>query len=203
MKFIVPGSVQMPNSDVKDFATWPCKSRSSGFTLVEMISVLIIFAILALVALPRFFDPQNFYARIFFDHARSMLRDAQKIAIAQNRNVYVRLNGSSIAFCFTPFGGGGSCGTPVLAPGGNNSGSTNTLASCNSSNVWFCEAAPNGVSYAAAPATQYFFFSALGKPFYPADPVPVSNFVTLDLTFNGGGSARHIYVEAETGYVHP
>lgn len=184
-----------------------CKSSRSGFTLVELISVLIIISILALVALPRFFDNQAFDARIFYDQAQSMLRHAQKIAIAQNRNVHVRLDGASFAFCFDAFAADGTCSSQVPAPGGKNSGSADTMASCPNSATysatWFCEAIPTGIVYAADSATQRFYFNALGKPFYPADTPPASSFAKLDISLTGGGSTRHIYVEPETGYVHP
>ena len=193
----------MPTFGVQNKTVQSRVSPHKGFTLVEMIATLMIVAILALVAVPRFFERQDFDARIFFDQLQAMLRYAQKIAIAQNRDVQVRLDGASIAFCFAAFGAGGSCSDPVPAPGGKNSGSTATLASCNNNGTWFCEAVPDGMSYAAAPAIQYFYFNALGKPFYPADTVPVSTFSTLDLTLTGGDSVRHVYVEAETGYVHP
>jgi MSHA pilin protein MshC len=212
MNFRLPKTNQMADPVAKSLAIKPCSSRLCGFTLVEMVSVLVIFALLAVLVLPRFVERQAFDVRIFSDQAQSMLRHAQKIAIAQNRDVHVRLNGASIAFCFNPFVlGDESCGIPVPAPGGENSRSTNTLARCSNRPDWFCEAVPDDVNvnyaatvdYAAAPATQYFYFSALGRPFYRDDPVPVSNFVTLDITFSGGGLARHLFVEAETGYVHP
>ena len=93
----------MPISDGGDFAMRGCGIRCRGFTLVELVGSLIIASILTLVALPRLFDQQAFDARIFHDRAQSMLRYAKKIAIAQNRNVYVRLDGTSFAFCFSDF----------------------------------------------------------------------------------------------------
>jgi MSHA pilin protein MshC len=187
-----------------------CCIYRSGFTLVEVVSVLVIFAILALVALPRFFDRQVFDARIFHGQVQSMLRHAQKIAIAQNRNVHVRLNGTSLAFCFAAFPVAGTCDNTdqVPAPGGENSGSADTLARCSNRRTWFCEAVPLGMSYVVAPvggdpAIQSFYFNALGKPFALNDTAPVSHFTRLDLTLSGDGSTRHVFVEAETGYVHP
>jgi MSHA pilin protein MshC len=202
IKPVISASARMPASDAK-VGILRRRMQRNGFTLVEMISMLIIISILALVALPRFFNSQTFDARVFFDQAQSMLRQAQKIAIAQNRNVHVRLDSTSLAFCFVPFAADGTCSNQVPAPTGKNSGSAATLAICGNSNTWFCEAAPTDVNYASAPVTPYFYFNALGKPFYPANILPISNFSRLDLSFTGGGLTRHLFIEPETGYVHP
>lgn len=178
--------------------------RTSGFTLVEMVVVLIILAILAVVAIPRMFNLRTFEVRSFYDESMSMLRYAQKIAIAQNRNVHVRLNGTSIALCFTAFAIDGSCGSQVPAPTGTNSGRQATLNACANSTTWFCEASPANVTYITAPITASFYFSPLGKPYNPADNVPDSTFnQQLSITITGEDVSRQFFVEQETGYVHP
>lgn len=173
-----------------------------GFTLVELVSTLVIVGILAVVATPRFFDRQTYDTRAFSDRAQGMIRHAQKIAIAQNRNVHVRLDGTRIAVCFNPFAANGACTAQVIAPAGRNSGSAATLAACGN-NAWFCEAIPVGINFAAAPAVQGFFFNALGRPFLPTDTPPNSGFGTMNISLTGGGITRNIVIEAETGYVHP
>lgn len=182
----------MSTSTAKGFAMRLCKSSCRGFTLVELVAVLIITSILALVALPRFFDQQTFDARIRYDQAQSVLRYAQKIAIAQNRNVHVRMDSAGITFCFDrdPFAAGGTCSKPVPAATAQD-GSTAALA------------APIGIAYSVTPVIQGFYFNALGKPFNAADLPPNSTFVKADISLIGGGEARHIFIEPETGYVHP
>jgi MSHA pilin protein MshC len=182
-----------PLDDKTDVRRNATSGYEAGFTLVEMISMLIIMGILAAVAIPRFFNRQTFDARIFFDQTQSMMRYAQKLAIAQNRNVHVRLDGASFAFCFNAFAADGSCDNQVPPPAGANSGSAATLAACGNSNTWFCEAIPAGIAYMATPSASSFFFNALGQP---------STSGKLDITLSSGGALRHIFVEHDTGYVH-
>ncbi|MGZ3236518.1 MAG: pilus assembly FimT family protein [Burkholderiaceae bacterium] len=182
--------------------------QHKGFTLVELIMVLVLVGILAVTALPRFFSRSTYDTLEFFNQAEAMLRYAQKVAIAQNRAVYVRLDGVSIALCFDA-----ACGSPVMSPSGKNSGSTATLAACGASTTWFCEAVPTGMSYTAlnASAVSYltavganasFYFNALGTPFNTGDVAPTSNFnkpLTISIT---GDASRTFIIENETGYVH-
>jgi MSHA pilin protein MshC len=173
--------------------------RAAGFTLVELVVTLMIVSVLAIVAVPRFFDRQTFDARAYADQARSMLRFAHKLAVAQNRNVFVSLNGTSIALCFD------SACTPsarVSAPAGANSGSAATLAACGNDSTWYCEAVPEGVTYSTNPAAAVFFFNGLGKPYLPGNTPPDSTFTGLTLTVVGGGVNSQALVERETGYVH-
>ncbi|MEK7810720.1 MAG: prepilin-type N-terminal cleavage/methylation domain-containing protein, partial [Pseudomonadota bacterium] len=57
--------------------------KQRGFTLVELITVMVIVGILAVVALPRFFDKNTFDSRGYADQVISTLRFAQKVAVAQ------------------------------------------------------------------------------------------------------------------------
>jgi MSHA pilin protein MshC len=183
----------MSTSTAKGFAMRLCKTTRRGFTLVELVAVLIITSILALVALPRFYKPQAFDARIQYEQALSVLRYAQKIAIAQHRDVRVLLSSATMTFCF--MAADRTCTSiPVPAPTWQNDGSAAALAG------------PTGVTYSASPEIQDFYFSALGTPFKWSDGTPLpltppnSNYVDLSLT--EGGVIGRIYVEPETGYVH-
>jgi MSHA pilin protein MshC len=189
----------LPLSSVANDKKWACQRRHvSGFTLIEMIGVMVIMSILLFVATPRFFDRNAFDIRLFEDRIQSMLQYAQKTAIAQNRNVYVRLNGTSVALCLDS-----ACTNKVAAPGGNNSGTAATKNQCGGSvnAFWMCEGTPAGVVYAATPATAGFFFNALGKPFNTAGEASLA--AQLDISVAADGQARHMYIDPETGYVHP
>jgi MSHA pilin protein MshC len=161
--------------------------------MVELIVVMVLIGILGAIAGARFFDRRAFDTGEFAEQARAMLRYAQKEAIAQNRPVYVRLDGSGISLCFE---NAVSCQAAqrVLAPGGSNSGSSATKSYCGSS-VWYCEARPESITYTSSVSNLYF--DALGRPF---DASGV-NFAGLALNISGDGGTTTISVSPETGYV--
>jgi MSHA pilin protein MshC len=70
--------------------------HQAGFTLIELITNMIIVGILSVVALPRFADQGAFNSRGFHDETLSLLRYAQKTAIAQRRTVCVAFNGAGL-----------------------------------------------------------------------------------------------------------
>jgi MSHA pilin protein MshC len=157
--------------------------------------------ILGAVASSRFIGRESFDTRAYTDQTLAQLRFAQKAAIAQNRPVFVRLNGASIALCFDA-----ACATRVLASGGN-SASSKTLDACAQDKTWYCEAPPGPTTYALTPALDasqpYFFFSALGKPYAATDNVGAdATFARLEMTIQRGGESQTLHVEEETGYVH-
>ena len=171
-----------------------------GFTLVELIAVLVVGGVLAAVAAPRFFQQDTFDARSFADQNIGMLRYGQKLAIAQNRPVFVQLNGSRIALCFNT-----ACDAAnrVLPPAGGNSGRSATMSACANTTAWLCEAPPNNISYSVPADAAAFYFNALGRPFKASDAEPVSSFpARVSIGISGGGKTRNIIVEGETGYVH-
>jgi MSHA pilin protein MshC len=161
---------------------------------------MIIIGALGAVAAGRYFDRAGFDAEAFASQTRAMLRYAQKVAVAQNRSVYVRLDGSSVALCFDT-----SCDASgrVQAPSGANSGAAPTQQRCDNSPTWSCEATPAGISYTLAGSGSLFRFDALGKPYTQgdADTSAVSTFVRTEITIAGDGGTRTITVEPETGYV--
>ena len=183
--------------------------RPHGFTLVELITVIVLVAVVGAMAAPRFFERQTFDARSYADQVQAMLRYAQKLAVAQGQPVYVRLDGNSVALCRAyasdPLRPQCSPANQVPPPAGNNSASSATLAACANQTGWYCEGRPNGVTQVANPVTAYFYFDPLGKPFAAADvsPTTVSTFpARLQLTISGGGNVRSLFVESETGYVY-
>lgn len=77
-----------------------------GFTLVELITIIVIVGIVAVAAVPRFFDNDVFQARGTADQVRAALRYGQKVAIAQHRDVTVTVTAAANPDCGTVLVGG-------------------------------------------------------------------------------------------------
>lgn len=71
------------------------RNGQRGFTLVELITVMVIVGILAVAVLPRFFTVSEFEDRGSADQVKSLLRFAQKTAIAQHQNITVAISGGA------------------------------------------------------------------------------------------------------------
>ena len=96
----------------------PIKNKQlTGFTLIEMVVVIVIVGILAVVVLPRFTDQSTFDARGFYDETLSTLRYAQKTAVAQRRPVCATFTATSITLQIAA-NFGGTCDTNLTGPTG-------------------------------------------------------------------------------------
>jgi len=164
----------------------PCSrllAPQRGFTLVELIAVMVITGVLAAVALPRFFMRGSFDSRAFNDQIVSTLRYAQKTAIAQHRNVCVTFAApapSTVTLTIASLNGPASlCDTALHSP-------TGTPAY-----VITAPAAIAGSAFVGVPAN--FNFNALGRPsFVGAAPLAISV----------SGYALNVCVAPQTGYVY-
>jgi MSHA pilin protein MshC len=90
--------------------------RAQGFTLVELVIVLVVAGVLAGFAVPRFFDRGGFDSRGFQDQVLAGLRYAQKAAIAQHRSVCVTFTANSLTLTT---GATAACGTNLAGPDGS------------------------------------------------------------------------------------
>ncbi|GJI87050.1 hypothetical protein RugamoR1_02130 [Rugamonas sp. R1(2021)] len=179
--------------------------------MIELITVIMLMGILGAIGASRFFDNQFFESRVYADQAKILFRYAQKLAIAQNREVFVRSEPAGFALCFTL---GCPAGSLVPDPGGGNSGTSVTRTYCVFNGVyvanWACVGRPGNVAAAAVPARNefaggaFFFFDAMGRPHNNGDAVgAASTFATaMPITFTSGSTGFSVTIEAETGYVH-
>ena len=142
--------------------------------MVELILVMVIAGILAAVAVPRLVGNNSFDTRGFADQLAATVRFAQKLAIAQRRDVFVQFTANDATLCYVATA---ACPAASRAPGpGGEKPYTVT--------------APNGVTIASAVAA--LGFDAAGRPNIAAQ---------LDIRINGTGT-HHVWVEQETGYAH-
>lgn len=147
-------------------------AQNSGFTLVELVTVILLLGILSAVVLPRFFDATDFNSRGFYDEVAGAARYAQKLAVASGCDVQFTVSGGRYALnqrqdCVDK---SSAFNRPVLQPSGGD---------------LFARLAPNGVNLTASAAN--VVFDALGR----ATPGGVT--VTVD--------DRAFSIVGESGYV--
>lgn len=90
--------------------------RIDGFTLVEMISVLMVVGVLAVVALPRLSNIGAFTDVEYRDEIAAALRYAQKMAVAQRRLVCVTAAGNQINLAIASANPAVACTFPMPGP---------------------------------------------------------------------------------------
>jgi MSHA pilin protein MshC len=149
------------------------RDRTRGFTLVELILIVVLIGILSFFAGARISDRNQGNARGFAEQVASTLRFAQKAAIAQRRNVYVNVDTSArrVRACLDA---ATTCATPLSSPAGGSLDVTGAT----------------GVTLTSG--TTQFSFDALGRPSIASN---------LTLTTSANGLTFSVIVETESGYV--
>ena len=153
---------------------------AKGFSLVELVVTLLVVGILAVTVAPRMFAIQGFDARGFYDETMSILRYAQKTAIAQRRTVCVAFTANSATLTIAAAAGATACaGNALTGPNGV---------------APYSVTARNNVTYSATPSS--FNFDARGRPIDAAGSLVTISPIQIS------GNTNTITIEAETGYVH-
>lgn len=152
----------------------PSGRLSSGFTLVELVVVMLLLAVVTAIGASRFADRQPFAVQSAADQIVSGLRIAQASALAQRRTLHVVLGASpiSLAVCLDA-----ACTQPLPPPGGDGS--------------WLQET--SGLQLAAGAS---FSFDAAGAP-------SIASLLAVQVqSSDGAATPRTVLVEPVSGHVH-
>jgi MSHA pilin protein MshC len=151
-----------------------------GFTLIELVTVLVLAGILATIAAPRFFGTSQFAVAGFANEVRAGLRHAQSTAMASGCDIRVELTTSELVL--QRWVGGSGCNdhagilTTLTRPGGGGA---------------FRAAIPDGVPV----GTFSVYYDTLGRPRDPGTGARLSADLSLAI------GAETVSVTAETGLV--
>jgi MSHA pilin protein MshC len=146
-----------------------------GFTIVELVTVIIIIGIIGAVVIPKFFDNATYQNRAAADQVRAALKFGQKMAISSHHQVGVAISSAAQTNCTNTVT---FSGTTVIT------GSVNCAVAVTLTN----NASP-------------YYFDSLGEPVPSTGtpPLPAQGSITVGSLTDGGAT---IYIEQETGYVH-
>lgn len=167
----------MPSSSCRPSPRWtsePACGREGGFTLVELVMVMMLIAVITAMSAARFADREPFAVQGAADQLVSGLRLAQATAIAQRRTVHVglKVNPAAMTVCLDA-----ACKQPLPTPAGDA--------------TWLAEAGDLKLSSAAS-----FSFAPDGSPSI------ASTLQVQVLSADGSRSSPTITLEMLSGHVH-
>lgn len=147
-----------------------------GFSLIELIVVIVLMAVLVGVAVPRFFGKSDFEAPAFAQELASAARYAQKLAVVSGCPVDLAVSATAYAL-FQPEATAPACtGVPTMTLAVKHPGTGEAFAA----------AVPSGITLGGAATVR---FSAAGVP----DAAAAFTVADLTVTISAGSG----YVEVQ------
>ena len=169
-------------------------NKQSGFTLVELVMMLVILGVLSATAIPKFFEKSVYAERAFFDDVLHAVQYAQKLAVATGCGV--RFSISSNSYSLTRRGASSSTACPTSGPVFSlavpHPGSTENdceVGGTFTTDYWGCE---EGVALSAINSVTSA--SAASIDFYPKGDASINATITV--------ASKTIVVVKETGFVY-
>ena len=153
--------------------------QSRGFTVVELVTSVVILGLIAAIASPRFFTTSPFETAGFAAEVRAGLRHAQATAMASGCDIRVSLG--SGGFLLQRWSGGASCN--------DHAGTLTTMARAGGGS--YSRSVPSGVTV----STATLYFDSMGRPRDASSGTLLSSAQTLTV------GTETLIVNAETGFI--
>jgi MSHA pilin protein MshC len=160
-------------------------AQPKGFTLIELIMVLVIVGVLAIFVAPRMLSMQDVRARGLHDETLAYLRYAQKTAIAQRRTLCVTFTSNALSLSQAQNAGTLNC-TPAVA---------SLYGPKGEKPPQIVPASGSSATYTSTPAT--LSFDSQGQPRNAAGAL-----LTANAQIQVAGLGKTITVTANTGYTY-
>ena len=156
-------------------------AEREGFTLLELLVVILIIGILGTVGVSRFFGKDAFDELAFFDESLAAARYAHKLAIATRCDVLVDFDGTG--FSIEQWS--------VCSPA-SHSGPTTAVRHPASKSGGFVSMAPANITVSAAT----FYYDGFGRPRDVISGALITAVTTIDV------GSRTMEIEPQTGFTH-
>ena len=156
------------------------RQKQIGFTLIELIVVLVITGVLASVGLSRFSTTGSFEARGFTEASLTSIRYAQKLAVTSGCHVRVQINTTNLEVARWP----------TCRP--SNHSDPTTLIRHPKNTGDFSNPIPAGL----AVTNTDIYFDSIGQPFTTSSDTALTSVTNITI------GARQIRIEPETGFPH-